>query len=430
MTPEMVASLHSSRWLPTACLTVTLAVLTLTAPRNANSQTSPLTVTLAGQAMIRSDLRATDPAVLARVHAMLEGDAIFTNLEGTIAEPGQTVHQGRGFLAPPQALDALQAMGFNLLALSDNHAFDLQVTGITNTLRETDARHLTHAGTGLTLEAAAAPAYLRTSHGTVALVSSASGLVPAGARASATQPGIDELRVQAGTLPNEANADLPGAPANHPLDEDARRILQSIHEARRHADVVVVYQHNHVFGNESFSTLFTEGMPERLHPDPWLVQWTHREIDAGADIVVMHGAPLLHGVEVYHGRPILYDLGNFIYNVPPVLTYIDEPMAWESVVASVQFAHGKLQSVSFRPVVLNNIGMGQPDVHSEYTNNEFLDTRGLPQPASGARGRYILERLARLSRAFGTRIEVQGDQARLLLNDDEPHATGTARQSQ
>ena len=57
-----------------------------------------------------------------------------------------------------------------------------------------------------------------------------------------------------------------------------------------------MYQHNHVFGNEAFSTLFTEGMPQRLAPDPWLQRWTHAEIDAGADIVVMHGAPLLHGV--------------------------------------------------------------------------------------------------------------------------------------
>ena len=60
-------------------------------------------------------------------------------------------------------------------------------------------------------------------------------------------------------------------------------------------------------------------------------------MDAGADIIVMHGAPLLHGVEIYHGRPIFYDLGNFIYNVPPTLTYIDEPINWESAVAYVEF---------------------------------------------------------------------------------------------
>lgn len=115
---------------------------------------------------------------------------------------------------------------------------------------------------------------------------------------------MNELRIEAGGQQNEATTDLPGALANTPNPEDERRILQSIREARQHADLVIVYQHNHVFGNKAFSTLFIEGMPERLAPNDWLTKWTHAEVDAGADIVVMHGAPLLHGVEIYHGRPI------------------------------------------------------------------------------------------------------------------------------
>ncbi len=87
---------------------------------------------------------------------------VFTNLESAVAEPGETTQEGRGFLTPPEALDALTTMGFNLLALSGNHAFDLKETGIRNTLRETDSRKIVHAGTGNTLAEAAAPAYLQT----------------------------------------------------------------------------------------------------------------------------------------------------------------------------------------------------------------------------------------------------------------------------
>src|SRR4029077_18597351 len=311
-----------------------------------------------------------------------------------VAEPGETIQEGRGFLTPPEALDALTAMGFNVLALSGNHAFDLKETGIRNTLREMDRRKIVHAGTGNTIAEAASPAYLQTPKGTVALIASASGLIAPGGRATAERPGVNELRVTAGDRENEATEDLPGAPANTPNPDDARRILQSIRDARQRADIVIVYQHNHVFSNRAFSTIFTEGMPERLAPNPWLTKWTHDEIDAGADIIVMHGAPLLHGVEIYRGRPIFYDLGNFIYNVPPTLTYIEEPMAWESVVATVQFQQRSLASISFRPVVLNTIGDGQPDVHDEYANNQFLHTRGLPAPAAGARAGYILQRLA------------------------------------
>jgi poly-gamma-glutamate capsule biosynthesis protein CapA/YwtB (metallophosphatase superfamily) len=384
-----------------------------------SAQSTAITVTMTGQSMIRSDMRTTAPKAVPVMKGLLTGDVIFTNLEVAVAEPGETTREGRGFLTPPAALDALTTMGFNLLALSGNHAFDLKATGIRNTLREADSRKIVHAGTGDNMAEAGAPSYLRTPKGTIALIASASGLIGPGASATAERPGVNELRVEAGQRENEATEDLPGAPANTPNPEDSRRILQSIRDARQRADLVIVYQHNHVFGNHAFSTIFTEGMPERLAPNEWLKKWTHDEIDAGADIVVMHGAPLLHGVEIYHGRPIFYDLGNFIYNVPPTLTYIDEPMAWESVVVSLQFEgrsqRQSLKSISLRPVVLNNIGEGQPDVHDEYANNQFLQTRGLPSPATGARAGYILQRLADASKPFGTTIEVKGEVGEIAI---------------
>ena len=78
----------------------------------------------------------------------------------------------------------------------------------------------------------------------------------------------------------------------------------------------------------SIGLIFTEGMRERLTPNDWLRNWTHAEVDACADIIVMHGAPL-HGVEIYDGRPIFYDSGNVIYNVPPTLTNIVRPVSAE-----------------------------------------------------------------------------------------------------
>jgi poly-gamma-glutamate capsule biosynthesis protein CapA/YwtB (metallophosphatase superfamily) len=393
-----------------SCLAVVVAVVAAV-----TAQAPPMSITLTGQSMIRSDIRATAPTAVPAIQSLLKGDVIFTNLEGAIAEKGESVHEGRGFLTPPEALDALKTLGFNLFALSGNHAFDLKALGIHNTLREASSRNLAHAGTGNTVAEAAAPGYLRTPKGTIALVASASGLIAPGGSATVDRPGVNELRIEAGDKQNEATDDLPGAPQNTPNEEDSQRILQNIRAARKNADLVIVYQHNHVFGNKSFATIFTEGLPERLAPNAWLQKWTHAEVDAGADIVVMHGAPLLHGVEIYHGRPIFYDLGNFIYNVPPTLTYIDEPMNWESVVAYVEFQGNSVRSITFRPIALNNVGEGQPDIHNEYTNNQFLDTRGLPAPATGAKATYILQRLADASKPFGTIVEVQGDTAQVKL---------------
>ena len=393
---------------PATCLVLLFAIGSAVWP-----QSPTINVTLAGQSMIRGDIRVHTPNAVASISPLLKGDVVFTNFEATVIE-NESTHDGR-FLSPPGALDALQALGFNLLALSDNHSFDLKVAGVQNTLKEVKSRNIVHAGIGNNSQEATAPGYLKTPKGTVALVAMASGLIAEGGSATATRPGVNELRIEAGGKPNESTAELPAEPGNEPNAEDKQRILQSIREARQHADLVVVYEHNHVFFNRPFTALFNEELPERLAPADWLKKWTHEEVDAGADIIVMHGAPLLHGVEIYKGRPIFYDLGNFIFNVPPTDIQLDEPIIWESAVAHVAFQGKNLQSITFQPIAMNKIGQGEPDLHDEHTNNLFLQTRGLPRLATGDQARYILQRLADVSRPFGTKVEVKNDTAEINL---------------
>jgi len=360
-------------------------------------------VTLTGQSLIRADIRVHSPAETPVIQSLLKGDVIFTNFETTIVDEskGQLPRDGR-FVSPPSALDALKSFGFNLVSLANNHSWDFKVPGIENTLEESNRLKLAHAGIGNTLAEATAPGYLHTSQGSVALIAMASGYVENGGSATPTRPGVNELRVDG--VKGKMN------------DEDAQRELNSIREARKHAGLVIVYQHNHIF-DKSFQTIMLEELPERLVPPDWLKRWTHQEVDAGADIIVMHGAPLLHGVEIYKGRPIFYDLGNFIFQAPPVDVLLDEPIDWESVVAYVQFRGKKLESIQFRPIAMNKIGEGQADTHDEHANNLFLQTRGLPTPAKGEQARYILERLADLSRPFGTTVEINGDKAAIRLPD-------------
>jgi poly-gamma-glutamate capsule biosynthesis protein CapA/YwtB (metallophosphatase superfamily) len=395
--------------LAATCLAVVAVVAVAVWP-----QSQTMSFTVAGQSMIRSDFREHAPNALAQMTPLLTGDVKLTNFEATVMEKEQSPQDGR-FLTPPEALDALKALGFNLLALSDNHSFDLKVTGIQNTLREVKSRNIAHAGIGNNIEEAAAPGYLKTPKGTVALVAMASGLIAEGGSATATRPGVNELRVEAGGKPNESTTVLPPEPGNEPNAEDKQRILNSIREARQHADYVVVYEHNHVFYNRPFGHLFSEELPERLAPADWLKKWTHEEVDAGADIIYMHGAPLLHGVEIYRGRPIFFDLGNFIFNVPPTNVQLDEPINWESVVAHVEFQGKKLQSVTFQPIAMNKVGEGEPDVRDEHDNNLYLKTRGLPKLATGVQAGYILQRLADSSRPFGTKVEVKGETAEINL---------------
>ncbi len=376
---------------------------------SALAQDKSFLITLTGQSMIRSDIRATSPDAVPAIKSLFKGDVKFTNFEAAVAEKGESTKKG-GFFTPPEAMDALMAFGVNLISTSNNHSFDMGPAGLQNTLKEAKARNLVHAGTGNTLAEASAPAYLKTPNGTVALIAQASGMQKVGARATANGPGVNEMRVfTTDGKPNEATTELPDGSINVADKEDSARILSSIREAKAHADLVIVYEHNHVLANRPFMETYANGLPERLHPDQWLIDWTHKEIDAGADIIVMHGAPVLHGVQIYHGKPIFYDLGNFIYNLPPTLTTLDEPINWVSAVAYVQFKGKKLQSVTLQPIVLNNVGKGQPDIHDAEDDNQFTATRGLPSAAKGMQATDILKRIADISKPFGTKIAINAD---------------------
>jgi len=112
---------HWAAWTVTALLSGAGAVVP------AWAQDKTISLTLTGQSMVRSDLRVTAPQEVPVIEGLLTGDVKFTNFEGVIAQEGQSVTGGggRGFLSPPAALESLTGFGFNLVSLSNNHAFDL-----------------------------------------------------------------------------------------------------------------------------------------------------------------------------------------------------------------------------------------------------------------------------------------------------------------
>ena len=335
-----------------------------------------------GQAAIQYDLRLQAYPDLARFGALFgQADICFTDLETAVAEPGAFEPTNKtGFLkaAPPATLDFLRGLSFNMLALSNNHSWDLGAPGILSTLQEVHARGFTYAGTGENLARAAMPGYRDTAAGKVALVSMASGAVREGAAATPARPGVNEVKLDAGGV---INAD------------DAERVLTAIREAARNAAYVFCYQHSHYWEKDF-----------RVTPG-WQRTWARQCIDAGACAFVSHGAPLLHGIEIYRGRPILYDLGSFIFHSRTAVGYYP-PEVWESVVADCSFDDGKLVAMELVPVVLNERGASA---------ESFFETRGRPQIARGADAARVLGRLRELSLAMGTEIGISADVGRVRI---------------
>jgi poly-gamma-glutamate capsule biosynthesis protein CapA/YwtB (metallophosphatase superfamily) len=328
-----------------------------------------LHLTVMGQALIQYDLRQHQWPDYAALAAMFgKADLCFTDLETAIRSPrAEAPTRQDVFLhaTDPTVLDCLKDWRVGLLATANNHAFDLGTGGILGALDELDKRDLGHAGTGVDLATASAPAFRRTANGTVALVAAASGAIREGGAATAARGGVNELRV---------DVDKPNA-------EDVARMLAAIRDAAARADIVITYHHNHVLTEKG-----------RRVP-PWQQDFAHRCIDAGAAIFVSHGAPWLLGIELYHGRPIFYDLGSLVFQTATETGTYDAS-AWQSVIAECRFSGGALAEMRLTPVQLNAEG-----VDGDAT------TRGRPSLARGAEAAAILDRLGELSAPFGTRIE-------------------------
>ena len=92
-----------------------------------------LRIALVGQALIHADLRRVAPLAVAQAKEYLDGaDVKFTNLETAVAPKEMALPRRTPDLHPtePDVLDALKEMGFNMLSLANNHAWDLGVKGL------------------------------------------------------------------------------------------------------------------------------------------------------------------------------------------------------------------------------------------------------------------------------------------------------------
>jgi len=390
----------------------------------------------------RTVLELDDPEVAKVVSIFRRADAAFANEEGSSFD----VASFQGWLAPENGggyplhtlavTRAFKAMGLGLISRANNHATDWGVAGMLATDAALDAIGLVHAGTGRSLDAARAPAYLDSPAGRVALVASAStfpGMSPAGdpGRGAGPRPGLNPLHVQQVTLvsaremsvlrgiaerenweglgPQSAQSkrlrlnDIYYQLSDHPgltydvSDKDRAAIIQSIAQARGSADLVVYSIHAH-------ETLSGDG--DDPAPADFLPPLFHDLIDAGADVVVRSGPHLPLGIEIYKGKPIFYGLGSLFFDISHTLTVASEgpaadrvtvtmPASWyDSAIAVSEFRNGRLERVLVYPLVLESADGPR---------------RGLPRRASGPEAHRILDLIRQRSAHFGTALRIVDD---------------------
>ena len=206
-------------------------------------------------------------------------DVLFGNLESPIAPLGHPFEHTGSFVfsTPPIAADALVRAGFDVVSNANNHAWDVGLTGIVETLTQLDRVGLAHAGTGRTIADAHRPALLERRGWRIAVFAMTRAFNPEPRRFFSHEGSHYIAWADSGWL--------------YPA---IRRLKSS-----GAADLVVVSVHG---GQELADTA-----------DTALRRFFRGAIDAGADLCLGHHPHVLQPVEWYHGKPIAYSLGNFIF---------------------------------------------------------------------------------------------------------------------
>jgi poly-gamma-glutamate synthesis protein (capsule biosynthesis protein) len=431
----------------------------------------PFTLAAVGDCIIShplAPLLPVEPEFEKVIAIVRSADAAFGNFENTAIDwrgfPGFP-HRTPGdwaLVAEPEVARDLKELGFDFFSRANNHALDWGVEGMRETSRHLDEAGLVHAGVGENRAQARAPRYLETPRGRIAIVSmastyreSADALPPFGH--SPGRPGLSPVRTTRTTVVppeilrelvdirnrieaardesvrrNEADGDasrtvslfgetfetgdrLGSRYEIHPVDRE--EILKAVRLGKQNADFLVATIHAHERDLGSGA------------PGNFLPELAHAAIDAGADAFIAHGVHVLGPIEIYKGRPIFYSLANFfwsdiqepmprdhyeenwgllteVFGDPETATNADlaallnargfsDELVFQTVVAVSRFEKGGLSELRLHPV---DLGYGRT-----------LTKSGIPREASADMSRAILERLARISRPYGTEIAIEGN---------------------
>lgn len=291
-------------------------------------------------------------SAFAKVKPLLEqGDIVFGNLECPLTSSSKGLYKtGKIVLkASPESVTALTSAGFNLLSLSNNHIMDYYERGLFDTMELLDQHGIVHAGGGRNIDEAREMAVIEKNGLKI-------GLLAYTDMAEIVFAGDPYLSFAAG--PEKSGV----APRKY------ETVREDIGKNRDKVDLLVVSLH--------------WGIEDSFRVTEEQVEFAHKLIDDGADLILGHHPHQFQGIEIYNGKPILYSMGNFLFDQ-------NESENMESFIVDMKFEGNELAGLSAVPVRI---------IKKSYVEIQ-----------TGADASELLARQADLSRRLGTEPVIEND---------------------
>lgn len=211
------------------------------------------------------------------VKLMTESDIMVANSEFTISDRGAKM-PGKyyTFRGSPKRIPIYDEMGVDLLTLANNHVFDFGETAFNDMIDSLNEYKMPYIGAGKNIDEAKKPYYFIINGYKIAFVNA--------------------TRAEKIILTPEATSKTGGVFRCY----DPTNFKNLISEVKKESDYVIALIH---WGREDSHNL------EQVQIDTSKIY-----LDAGADVIIGSHAHVLQGIEFYNHKPIIYNLGDFIFN--------------------------------------------------------------------------------------------------------------------
>ena len=266
---------------------------------------------------------------------LADADYSVGNLECVLGNAGNRMLKPYSFRTAADSPRFLKKH-FSAVSLANNHSGDFGPAGLVEQLRILDDAGIPSFGAGRTLAEARRPLILARNGFKVALL------------------GYNGFRA----LTTAATADRAGSA---PLEE--QQVLEDIRAARTRADAVVPFVH---WGPEN--------TPQ---PRPAQIRLARKMVEAGAAAVIGGHPHVTQTVETYRGVPIVYSLGNFVFDYFP-----GDPPEWTGWVVKLTFRSGQPVDLEMNSVTLDGAGIPHAIVEEDLLPNAYgsMPTAESPRP--------------------------------------------------
>lgn len=214
---------------------------------------------------------------------LLDADLTIGNLECVLGKGGSQRNKPYVFRGA-KGSETYLAKYFQALSVANNHTLDFGPEGLTECLKVLQKQHIPTFGGGETIQEARAPLIIESKGRKIALLGYNEFL----------QEDYEATATRAGNAPMRSEWVL----------EDI-----AIAKQKHHADVIIVFVH---WGNEMVSLPLDS---QRIEAKRW--------IDHGASAVIGSHPHVVQTIDSYRGAPIVYSLGNFVFDYFPV-----DPTQW------------------------------------------------------------------------------------------------------